>query len=58
MAKLKCRRKPRQKISGYSRCPAGTKTRRNTVAERRRKSCSRGAKKDRVSGHRRKVCHG
>lgn len=55
--KLHCRRKPKQKIHGYSRCPAGAKTRRNTVAERRVKKCVRGARKDHVSAHRRKVCH-
>jgi hypothetical protein len=54
---MRCAKKPRRKVHGYSRCPPGkVKGRRNTKAERRAKLCVKGVKKDRVTGHKRKVC--
>lgn len=56
---MRCAKKPKRKITGYSRCPAGkVKGKRNTKAERRMKLCVKGATKDRISGHKRRVCVG
>jgi hypothetical protein len=53
---MRCRKKPRVGVTGYSRCEPGTAGRRNTKAERRAKVCKRRGKKLRVHGHKRKVC--
>jgi hypothetical protein len=56
--KMRCKRKPKSKISGYTRCEKNKAGRRNTTAERRQKKCIRGGKRSvRVGGHRRRVCH-